>query len=68
MKPFEEDMCRNCSEYEYSDDCKQCEFDWYRKEYKRLLELLERSDNKDCAVTQSEIASPKPDKSGFAQS
>lgn len=36
-----------------------------KKYYK---ELSVTSDNKDCAVPQSEIASPKPDKSGFAQS
>lgn len=32
------------------------------------FEFSERSDNKDCAVTQSEIATPKSDKSDFAQS
>ena len=33
-----------------------------------IIESLERSYNKDCAVTSPAETSPKPDKSGFAQS
>lgn len=41
---------------------------WYCKNHHPLMEKTPTSDNKDCAVPQSEIASPKSDKSDFAQS
>jgi len=47
----------------YKVDKKEC-YEQRKYIYEKHSALL--SDNKDCAVTQSEIASPKPDKSGFA--
>ena len=38
------------------------------EEVNTILEMLETTHNKDCAVPQSEIASPKPSNDGFAQS
>lgn len=41
---------------------------WYTKQIKIHKSKKLTSNNKDCAVTVAEQPSPKPDKSGFAQS